>query len=319
VNKPTDGKESLKLEILHSPVNRNGDLRSRPDLLEHIGEKAQFIVRLGDSWVVETHADGSLALKKFNRSDVEKIVGPSNQDETLHIYLGEGQGQHFFALATDSEHIQSTFKSQFAVSDSMLLGLRELSHQLSATDYHLALHGQAIANWHRIHIFCPRCGEQTFPDAAGSIRRCPRDNSEHYPRTDPAIITILRDKDDRILLGRQRRWEEGRYSTFAGFVEAGESFEEAVVREVKEEAGVEVSDIKYLASQPWPFPNSIMIAFSALVKFPDQAMPDGEEIESLRWYTREQLTTDLANGSLTLPPSVSVSRKMIEAWYGRSL
>jgi NAD+ diphosphatase len=102
-------------------------------------------------------------------------------------------------------------------------------------------------------------------------------------------------------------------------VEAGESFEEAVVREVREEAGVEVVEIKYLASQPWPFPNSIMIAFSALVNFPDQAMPDGEEIESIRWYTRDQMSHDLQTGALTLPPSVSVSRKMIEAWYGRSL
>jgi NAD+ diphosphatase len=102
-------------------------------------------------------------------------------------------------------------------------------------------------------------------------------------------------------------------------VEAGESFEEAVVREVKEEAGVDVEEITYLASQPWPFPNSIMIAFSALVKFPDQAMPDGEEIESIRWYSRDQMTQDLKTSALTLPPSVSVSRKMIEAWYGRAL
>jgi len=319
VNQSNGTFKSINLNIAHSPIARRGELRARPDELEHIGDEAFFIVRLGDSWVIKPPLDQSLQLRTFTRFEIEKIQSPAQQDEALIIYLGELSGQHFFAFASDSEHIQLMFKNKFAVEVDHLIGLRDLSHRLSAEEYHLALHGQAIANWHRTHNFCPRCGERTFPDHAGSIRRCPRDNSEHYPRTDPAIITVLRDKDDRILLGRQSRWEEGRYSTFAGFVEAGESFEEAVVREVKEEAGVEVSEITYLASQPWPFPNSIMIAFSALVEFPDQAMPDGEEIESIRWYSREQMSEDLRTGSLILPPSISVSRKMIEAWYGRSL
>jgi NAD+ diphosphatase len=139
-------------------------------------------------------------LRTFSQSEIEKILTPATQDEALTIYLGEAEEKHYFAFASDSEHIKLIFKERFAVGENSLLGLRDLAHQLSSLHYHLALHGQAIANWHRTHIFCPRCGEQTYAASSGSIRRCPRDNSEHYPRTDPAIITILRDKDDRILL-----------------------------------------------------------------------------------------------------------------------
>ena len=128
----------------------------------------------------------------------------------------------------------------------------------------------------------------------------------------------MRDREDRILLGHQPVWPDGRFSTFAGFLEPGETFEQCVAREVFEEAGVRLSEISYLGSQPWPFPASVMIAFSAVTDAPQEARPDGEEITEVKWFSREDLKTAAENGSLLLPPIVSVARRMIESWLGET-
>ena len=135
-----------------------------------------------------------------------------------------------------------------------------------------------------------------------------------FPRVDPAIIVLLRDRQDRIILGRQKIWPAKRFSSFAGFVEPGESFEQTVEREVLEEAGVTVSEIRYLTSQPWPFPASLMISFEAVTDTPELVKPDGEEIEAIKVLSREQFEAELISEELLLPPKVSVARKMIEAW-----
>lgn len=163
---------------------------------------------------------------------------------------------------------------------------------------------------------CSQCGGKTVATAGGSIRKCLADNSEHYPRTDGAIIVLVKDDRDRILLGRQKVWPKNRFSTFAGFVEPGESFEHCVVREVLEEAGVEVTDINYLGSQPWPFPASLMIAFEAITNTPESAKADGEEIEEIRWFSRADMKAAILDNSLILPLEISVARQMIKAWYG---
>ena len=139
-------------------------------------------------------------------------------------------------------------------------------------------------------------------------------NTSHFPRTDPAIIVAVQDRNGRLCLGRQSIWPEKRFSNFAGFVEPGESLEDAVVREVKEETGLDVIEVKYLFSQPWPFPNSIMLAFEAFTDKPEDAKPDGEEIEDLKWFSKDELKSSIANGSLKLPPITSVSGKMIQGW-----
>ena len=152
---------------------------------------------------------------------------------------------------------------------------------------------------------------------AGAVRRCPADQSEHYPRTDSAIIVLVKDDQDRVLLGRQKVWPKNRFSTFAGFVEPGESFENCVTREVMEEAGVKLKEINYLGSQPWPFPASLMIAFEAITTTPELARPDGEEIEEIRWFTRDEMKSAIAEKTLILPLELSVARQMIKAWYGK--
>jgi NAD+ diphosphatase len=203
-------------------------------------------------------------------------------------------------------------------ADSNLKTLREIGAFLSPRDIGLAVHAQGLANWHKKHTRCSQCGAATTVISGGSVRKCLIDESEHYPRTDSAIIVLVKDDQDRVLLGRQKVWPKNRFSTFAGFVEPGESFEHCVVREVFEEAGVALSKINYLGSQPWPFPSSLMIAFEAITTNPAAARPDGDEIEEIRWYSRADMKTAIANKTLILPLEISVARQMINAWYGEA-
>ncbi|MFR9674291.1 NAD(+) diphosphatase [Streptomyces sp. TR06-5] len=199
-------------------------------------------------------------------------------------------------------------------------GLREAGVLLGERDAELMVHAVALENWQRMHRFCSRCGDRTVIAAAGHVRRCPACGAEHYPRTDPAVIMLVTDEQDRALLGRQVHWPEGRFSTLAGFVEPGESIEQAVVREVAEEAGVEVAveDVSYLASQPWPFPSSLMLGFTARARSSRIAV-DGDEIEEARWFSREDLEKAFASGEVLPPSGISIAARLVEHWYGRPL
>jgi NAD+ diphosphatase len=197
-------------------------------------------------------------------------------------------------------------------------GLREIGAGLPDRDTGLLVHAIGLDNWHRTHTHCARCGAPTDVGAAGHVRVCPDDGSQHFPRTDPAVIMAVISPDDRLLLGHQHVWPARRYSTLAGFVEPGESLEMAVAREVREEAGVDVVDVTYIASQPWPFPSSLMLGFTARAVAVD-VRPDGEEIEDLRWFARDALRDAVASGDVRLPPPVSIARRLIELWYGGSL
>ncbi len=179
----------------------------------------------------------------------------------------------------------------------------------------LLAHAAGLANWHRTHPRCARCGAETVAAEAGHIRRCPVCGASHFPRTDPAVIMLITDADDRALLGRQRAWPEGRFSTLAGFVEPGETLEDAVRREVAEEVGITISTVSYGASQAWPFPSSLMVGFFA-VAGDTEIDVDGVEIAEARWVTRDELTALAAGGSVRLPGRLSISRWLIETWYG---
>lgn len=207
----------------------------------------------------------------------------------------------------------------FAEGTENLLTLREAGLLATEIEVGAAVHGVALANWHDTHTHCARCGAETYSALGGSVRKCRTDDSEHYPRTDSAVIVLVRDSENRILLGRQKVWPAKRYSNFAGFLEPGESLEACVKREVLEEAGVRIDQIEYMGSQAWPFPASIMLAFTGVVENPDDARADGEEIEDLRWYSHESFTADLKSGELLIPPGISIARRMIEAWYGGSI
>jgi NAD+ diphosphatase len=203
-------------------------------------------------------------------------------------------------------------------ADPMLWqSLRTLGSELSDRDAGLFTQSLAVANWHEKNQHCPKCGTPTVIEQGGWVRRCFKDNSEIFPRTDPAIIVAITDQEDRILLGSQGTWEDNRWSILAGFVEAGESLEAAVVREMKEECGLEVFDVKYLYSQSWPFPQSLMLGFTAKADSSIEFLPDGEEIVKLRWFSRPEIAAEAK--SLLLPSDSTISRALIELWYGSAI
>jgi NAD+ diphosphatase len=200
-----------------------------------------------------------------------------------------------------------------------LRGLRELGLSAATSDVHWLCHAVALAQWHATHTHCPRCGARTEVDAGGAERSCPVDGSAHFPRVDPAVIMLVTDVDDRALLGHQAAWPDGRYSTLAGFVEPGESAEHAVRREVAEEAGVDVVDVELLATQPWPFPSSLMIGATGRVDGTPDPRPDGEEMAEVRWFSRDELRAAVADRSVMVPGPISISRWLIDRWFGDEL
>jgi NAD+ diphosphatase len=192
-------------------------------------------------------------------------------------------------------------------------GLREAASELRADEAALAAYAGSLLAWHRRHRFCANCGAPTEQADGGHERHCPACDAHHFPRTDPVVIVRVVD-GERLLLGRQERWPEGRYSVLAGFVEPGETLEEAVRREVREESSVEVGEVGYVASQPWPFPSSLMIGFEAVARGGEPRPGDGE-LADVRWFRRDEVA-EAANGhgALLLPPRYSISRRLIDGW-----
>jgi NAD+ diphosphatase len=200
-----------------------------------------------------------------------------------------------------------------------LADLREAAALLNDRDAGLFTHAVALANWHATHTHCPRCGTPTVTVAAGHAQRGPADGSEHFPRVDPAVIMLVTDPDDRCLLARNRRWPERRVSILAGFVEPGESAEQAVAREVGEETGITVARVRYVGSQPWPMPQSLMLGFRASAAGDLEIRVDEEEIAEAHWFSRDELRSALASREILLPPPVSIAHRLIESWYGEEL
>ena len=195
-----------------------------------------------------------------------------------------------------------------------LLRLRDVITDLGHRDSSALAYASALVHWHRTHRFCGACGTPTTSVRGGHVRRCTDAacGREHFPRTDPAVITLVVD-GDRCLLARRRDWAPGRRSTVAGFVEPGETLEHTVARETFEEVGVRVGRITYRGSQPWPFPQSLMLGFRATATTSDIAV-DGDEIAEAGWYTPERIEADTATGALILPPFDSISRRLVEDW-----
>ncbi len=203
--------------------------------------------------------------------------------------------------------------------DVVAISLRQAGPLLSDRDAGLMTHAVALANWHGVHGHCPRCGAVTEPILAGHARRCVNDASEHFPRLDPAVIMLVTDPDDRCLLARNAMWPQRRVSILAGFVEPGESAEQAVAREVFEETGIVAGDARYVGSQPWPMPHSLMLGFRARATGSLEITVDAEEIAEAHWFSREGLTASVAAGQIKLPPPVSIAHRIIESWYGSEL
>lgn len=196
--------------------------------------------------------------------------------------------------------------------------LRAVGGSLSERDAGAFVEALSLGRWLIEAPFCSFCGAHTEVRDAGWSRRCPSCGREHFPRTDPAVIVAITSAQhpDRLLLGSNAMWEAGRFSCFAGFVEAGESLEATVVREVREEAGVEVVDAQYRGSQAWPYPRSLMLGFWAVAADDAAAEPDGEEIVAVRWFERAEIGAALAGETdVLLPGPASIAHRLISDWY----
>ncbi|MFT4215692.1 MAG: NAD(+) diphosphatase [Micropruina sp.] len=224
-------------------------------------------------------------------------------DEQRHYLLGLSDGRPVF--------VQS---AEFAGG----AGLRELLPVLGEADRELVVAAVALVQWHRTLPHCGLCGAATVVTLGGMVRHCPACGRDRFPRSDPAIIVAVVDADDRLLLGHQAVWAPGRLSILAGFVTAGESLEQAVHREVGEETGLPLSAVRYVASQPWPFPRSLMLGFVARAAGTDIQV-DGVEIEWARWFARDELIAAVEAGEVSLPGEASIAHRLIGDWQAATL
>jgi NAD+ diphosphatase len=234
---------------------------------------------------------------------------PQAESTTL---LGIKAGRAYFAMGlSTADRIAPDGLTQWGA----FRDLRQAAPLLNGDEGALLAYARAMVYWHRQHRFCGACGSPTHSAGGGSVRVCTNSQcgEHHFPRTDPAIIVLVTCQD-RCLLGRKAMWPAGMHSCVSGFVEPGETLEDTVVREVGEETAVAIKHMHYHSSQPWPFPSSLMLGFTA--EAADWHIHvDGEELENARWFSREEIRDGLDAGSLRLPSPVSVSYRLIEDWF----
>lgn len=284
-------------------VDRSGERRKDPDWLEQAMASGQsrFIPVWQDKCLVASDPPTAVRLE---RHAVSKWIEAGSE----FIFLGLFRGQPAFAFEVESE-TSAPFAGNGEYHD-----LRYLGTVLPPDEANLVAHARALVLWHRSQLFCGACGSRADADAGGNSRLCGNPDCARviFPRVDPAIIVLV-SKGDRCLLGRQASWPDGRYSTIAGFVEPGESLEDAVRREVYEETNVRTGEVRYHSSQPWPFPSSLMLGFTATAETCDITLNDGE-LEDAAWFSREEI----ASGTPLLPFRISIARRLIDDWLSVS-
>jgi NAD+ diphosphatase len=245
-------------------------------------------------------------------------VSPEEAPEGLRVLLGEHRDRAWFAVITGPE-VAREAKDEWLPLRGLLPHLAD--DTLASAP--LVFHALGLAEWLFVTRYCPRCAGALQPEASGHELVCTSCGRSQFPRTDPAVIMVVAhgepgSEDERCLLGRQAVWPEGRYSTLAGFCEPGESLEDAVRREVLEETGVVVGDVEYFGNQPWPLPASLMLGFVGRAVTTEIEI-DHDELDDARWFTRAEMKAEAEAGSLVLPGGVSISRSLVEHWYGGSL
>jgi NAD+ diphosphatase len=268
------------------------------------GEQARYLV-LDPSGESYLRRDAE-ALRWLSEAERRTLFG-----ELPASLLGIAGARAHFLLALDESHPLDTLESAL---DARRIGLRDAGLRLDATEAGLFAYAKGLAHWQRETRFCTGCGAPLQRLAAGHRMQCTDAacGRMHFPRTDAAIIVIV-EHEGACLLGRQAGWPAGRYSTLAGFVEPGESLEDAVRREVAEESGVRVGAVHYHSSQPWPLPASLMVGFTAVASDPTITLRDGE-LEAARWFTPAQIVAGLADGSFATPTRLSVSYRLLAHW-----
>ncbi len=279
--------------------------------------------RRDDAWLAARWAEPSTRVLVVSGTHVRPRdgrpvwVAPGEAPDGLRVLVGERGGTTYAAVVTSS---------RTAREEEGWVPLRELLPVLAGEavdEAPMVFHALGLAEWHAATRWCPRCGAALEPRSAGHELSCTRCGRRQFPRTDPAVIMTVTagepgSPDERCLLGHQAVWPEGRYSTLAGFCEPGETLEDAVRREVAEETGIAVGEVTYVGNQAWPLPASLMLGFVARATSTDIAVDD-DEIEDARWFTREELRAEAETGRVVLPGPISISRALIEQWYGGPL
>ncbi|MDD2859305.1 MAG: NAD(+) diphosphatase [Candidatus Nanopelagicales bacterium] len=293
-------------------LDRAGHLRTDPQFVADLlsADTRVMWVHQGEA-PIDADADAT-ALLLMSGTQAAAALGDSAATLT---FLGlDPDGVAYVALHVDDRAL--------VPGQQFWMGLRDAGRDLPDVQASAFVSAVGIDNWRRKHQHCTVCGGVLEVGSAGWTLRCAVDELDHFPRTDPAIIVLVRDADDRALLGRHANWRGGWMSTIAGFVEPGESAEAAVRREVFEETGVvigpDAQSLTYLGSQPWPFPASLMMGYHALAS--DTTINvDHDEIAEAIWFSRDEMRAACESGDLRLPPNTSISRQLIERWYGEPL
>jgi NAD+ diphosphatase len=292
---------------LHTPLtlissDREALSRADPGMVAP-GEDARYLVTRAGEAALREDDDGTL---RVSLEDADPRGG-ANQPLVL---LGRRDGLRILAveIPEPSAEIDDPGRD--------LRDLRRVADQLGPDDADLALTAVAMGSWHRSMRHCPLCGDLLEPEMGGWVLRCREDGTEHFPRTDAAVIMAVRDSEDRLLLARNANFRGRFHSVLAGFVEPGESLENAVAREVAEEVGLEVEEVEYVGSQPWPFPRSLMLGYRAWVPGSVELTLQEDEIAEARWFTREELGAALAAEEVEIPGNASLGRALIDDWYG---
>ena len=280
-------------------VDRSGERRKDPEWLARAIDDpdSRFVPVWGDQCLI---GGDPPAARLLGRDRVADFI--DTPDELVFLGLFHNRPAFAIGLAADGP----------APFDDLgeFMSLRRAGMLLPADEANLVAHARAMVIWHQSQLYCGTCGTRTLPEDGASLRRCGNKGCARtlFPRVDPAIIVLVGD-GDRCLLGRQPTWPEGLYSTIAGFVEPGESLEDAVRREVYEETNIRVGDVRYESSQPWPFPSSLMLGFYADALTTDIVLNDAE-LEDARWYARDELHDDVPK----LPARISIARRLIDGW-----
>ena len=302
----------LNLPLAQPVINRDADARAGSELFDLLWQESTtriLVLHRGKTLV----SDGSLRLLTTEESTAGKY----------RVYLGrttEIVGDQPAGTAVVLSVLSDNAALAIEPDESKWIELRRNGAGLHPRDAVLFTQALAIHNWHETHQHCPNCGTITVMQQGGWSRYCISEDRQLFPRTDAAVIVSIIDDQDRLLLGSQGSWAQNRWSVLAGFVEAAESLESAVIREMFEETGLVVSEPSYLGSQAWPYPYSLMVAFTAKVDKSNRAeafKADGVEISKLRWITRAELKAEAKD--ILLPTKISIARAMIEHWLGEEI
>ncbi|GAB3831183.1 NAD(+) diphosphatase [Pontibacter rugosus] len=292
----------------HNPLNRYSEIRADEARLESLwhDEKVRVLIVLNNLNLLTQNAKEAALLSGAEAAGLAQVA-------SIKVYLGSEGEVPYFALgfaAEQEEELTSLLSAGYALHD-----IRKVALHLSKEHGALLAYARGLVYWNLHHQYCENCASPTVSHEAGHVRYCTNEacKRHHIPRTDTAVIVLIAE-GNACLLGRQQVWPTGMFAVVAGFLEPGETLEQAVAREAMEETGVSLQSVTYHSSQPWPFPGSIMVGFKAVAA--NRAIQvDNKELEDARWFTRDEIKEGLQHSTLLLPPQFSIAFELIRDWF----